>query len=94
MNRYLPPEAQEYVPDLGFAFGYVWAGLMFLSAALNLGAVVLHLNVVAWAAFMSVYAIASKVTLFLIQYGVMRFVGRRRYRAREAMAINAQPAPA
>jgi intracellular septation protein len=94
MNRYLPPEAQEYVPDLGFAFGYVWAGLMFLSAALNLGAVVLHLNVVTWAAFMSVYAIASKLSLFLIQYGVMRFVGRRRYRAREATAAGAQPAAA
>ena len=26
MNRYLPPRAREYVPDLGLAFGYVWAG--------------------------------------------------------------------
>ncbi len=38
MTRYLPPEALEYVPDLGYAFGFVWAGLMFVSAVLNLGA--------------------------------------------------------
>ena len=86
MNRYLPPEAQMYVPDLGIAFGFVWAGLMFLSAVLNLGAVLLHLNVIAWASFMSIYAIASKASLFLIQYATMRFVGVRRHRAREAMA--------
>lgn len=86
MNRYLPPEAQMYVPDLGIAFGFVWAGLMFLSAVLNLGAVLLHLNVIAWASFMSIYAIASKASLFLIQYATMRFVGVRRHRARVAMA--------
>lgn len=85
INRYLPPEAQMYVPDLGVVFGYVWAGLMFLSAVLNLGAVALHLNVIAWASFMSIYAIASKASLFLIQYSVMRFIGVRRHRAREAM---------
>jgi intracellular septation protein len=94
MNRYLPPEAQEYVPDLGYAFGFVWAGLMFLSAVLNLGAVFLHLDVVAWASFMSVYAIASKLSLFLIQYGVMRFAGRRRYRAREGAGAVAAPVAA
>ncbi len=30
--------------------------------------------------------LVSKAGLFLIQYATMRFVGRRRYRAREAMA--------
>jgi intracellular septation protein len=94
MNRYLPPEAQMYVPDLGFAFGFVWAGLMFLSAVLNLGAVLLHLDVVAWASFMSIWALASKLGLFLIQYGVMRFVGRRRYRVREATAAGITPVAA
>ena len=29
INRYLPPEAQYWVPDLGERWGYVWAGLMF-----------------------------------------------------------------
>lgn len=85
MNRYLPPIAQETVPDLGFAFGFIWAGLMFFSAALNVGAIALHINLLTWAAFLSVYGIASKLGLFLIQYAVMRFIGRRRYRAREAL---------
>lgn len=28
MNRYLPPAAIQFVPDLAYAFGFVWAGLM------------------------------------------------------------------
>jgi intracellular septation protein len=89
MNRYLPPVAQELLPDLGVVFGYVWAGLMFASAGLNLAAVVLHLDVVVWAAFMSVYAIVSKAGLFLIQYAIMRFIGVRR---RRRMDMAAAPA--
>jgi intracellular septation protein A len=36
MNRYLPPIAIERVPDIAFIFGYLWSGLMFFSATLNL----------------------------------------------------------
>ena len=32
MNRYLPPVAIEVVPDIAVIFGFVWAGLMFVSA--------------------------------------------------------------
>src|SRR5271156_5643162 len=35
MNRYLPPVAIEVVPDLVRIFGFVWSGLMFSSAVLN-----------------------------------------------------------
>jgi intracellular septation protein A len=80
MNRYLPPVAKELVPDIGFIFGFVWSGLMFFSAALNL-IVALNFSVVTWASFMSVYGIVSKLGLFLIQYAVMRYVGIRRRRA-------------
>jgi hypothetical protein len=83
MDRYLPATARELVPDLGIAFGYVWAGLMFFSAALNLWAA-LNLGVIAWGTLMSVWGIASKFLLFFAQYGAMRFIGRRRYRARLA----------
>ena len=83
MDRYLPSIARETVPDLGVAFGYGWAGLMFFSAALNLWAA-LNLGVVAWGALMSAWGIASKFMLFFAQFGTMRFVGRRRYRARLA----------
>lgn len=76
MNRYLPPEAAP-VADLGMTFGYVWAGLMFGSAALNI-ALALTLDAKSWAAVMSVWGIASKVGLFLIQYATMRLIGRRR----------------
>lgn len=77
MNRYLPPRALEYVPDLAVTFGYVWAGLMFLSAALNL-VLALNLGVTAWGMAMTAWGIASKATLFLGQYGLMKFIGRRR----------------
>jgi intracellular septation protein A len=80
MNRYLPPVAIEIVPDIAVIFGYVWAGLMFFSAALNL-LVALNVSVVTWSASMSIYAIVSKAVLFLIQYATMRTIGVRRRRA-------------
>jgi intracellular septation protein len=85
MNRYLPPVATELVPDIAFIFGFVWAGLMFVSAALNL-VVALNFSVVTWSAFMSIYAIVSKALLFVIGYITMRTIGVRRHRARMATA--------
>jgi intracellular septation protein A len=89
MNRYLPPIAMEVVPDIAVIFGFVWSGLMFFSAAVN-ALVALNFSVVAWSAFMSVFAIVSKAALFLIQYFTMRLIGVRRRRADLALA----PAPA
>ncbi len=80
MNHYLPPIAKATVPDLGVTFGYVWAGLMFFSAALNV-ALALALDAATWAAAKSVWAIGSKVALFGIQYAVMKSTGIRRARA-------------
>ena len=85
MNRYLPPVAIELVPDIATIFGFLWAGLMFFSAGLNL-IVALNFSVVTWSAFMSVYAIVSKAVLFLISYAAMRYVGVRRRRAQIAHA--------
>ena len=79
MNRYLPERAQP-VADVATTFGYVWAALMFGSAALNI-AVALTLDPVPWAAAMSIWGIASKVALFLLQYVTMRTIGMRRGRA-------------
>ena len=73
------------MPDLAIAFGYVWAGLMALSAAVNLG-LALSLDVKAWAVAISTWGFASKSALFFVQYGVMKWIGRRRYRLRAAMA--------
>ena len=80
MNRYLPPVAIQFVPDIAFIFGFVWAGLMFFSAALNL-IVAFNFSVVAWSAFMSIWAIVSKAVLFLIGFVTMRTIAVRRRRA-------------
>lgn len=83
MNRYLPPIAVEVVPDIAFVFGFVWAGLMFASAALNL-VVAFTLDTATWAIVMSIWGMASKIGLFLIQYAIMRTIGVRRRRATAA----------
>jgi intracellular septation protein len=79
MNRYLPPRA-EPVKDVATLFGYVWAGLMFGSAALNI-ALAFSLDAKSWAAAMSLWGIASKIGLFLVQYATMTTVGKRRSKA-------------
>ena len=76
MNRYLPERAAP-VADVATAFGYAWAGLMFGSAALNI-ALALSLDAKMWAAVISAWGIASKIGLFLVQYGVMNAIGKRR----------------
>ena len=83
MTRYLPPIAQATVPDLAVTFGYVWAGLMFFSAALNI-VLALTLDVTSWAAVKSIWALGSKFGLFGIQYAIMKSTGIRRARARMA----------
>jgi intracellular septation protein A len=77
LNRYLPPIAVQVVPDIAWIFGFVWAGLMFGSAALNI-VLALWLEPRNWAAAMSAWGLFSKIGLFLIQYGWMTAVGRRR----------------
>ena len=85
MNRYLPPVAIELIPDIATIFGYVWSGLMFFSAGLNL-IVAFNFDVATWAEFMSIYGIVSKAALFLIGYATMRTIGVRRRRAQMALA--------
>ena len=84
MVRYMPPRAMEFVPDLVITFGYVWAGMMALSAALNL-VLALNFSVMIWSSVMAVWGIASTIALFLAQYGIMKFVGRQRYHARNGV---------
>jgi intracellular septation protein A len=78
LNRYLPPIAVGLVPDVAIVFGFVWAGLMFVSAGVNLYAG-LHMSPIAWAGFMSTWGIASKLALFAITYLTLRTIGRRRF---------------
>lgn len=84
MNRYLPERAAP-VADVATVFGYVWAAMMFGSAALNI-ALALTLDAKSWAAAMSAWGLFSKIGLFLIQYATMTAIGRRRGAARVAAA--------
>jgi hypothetical protein len=58
---------------------------MFATAALNI-VVALNFSIAAWSTFMSVFAIASKAGLFLVQYATMRAIGVRRRRAMPVLA--------
>jgi intracellular septation protein len=88
MTRYMPARALEYVPDLVISFGYVWAAMMFFSAALNL-VLGLTASVALWGTVMSLWALFSKLGLFFIQYGIMKFIGHRRGNAQQ---VRLQPA--
>ena len=83
MNRYLPAEAKQWVPDLGERWGYAWATLMFASAAIN-AALAFTLPFLQWGEVMSAWALSSKIVLFAVQFTTMRMIGRRR--ALRAMA--------
>jgi intracellular septation protein A len=77
MTRYMPPIAQQHLGDIADVYGYVWAALMFVSAALNI-AIALNTDALTWATTMSTYGLVSKLGLFAIQYLTMRIIGRRR----------------
>jgi intracellular septation protein A len=82
MVRYMPPIALHWSRDVVVAFGYVWAGMMFLTAALNL-VLVANGDPKLWAWFIGVFPIASKLALFAVQYLTTRVIviGRRRENA-------------
>jgi len=92
MLRYIPPLAAGRADDVMIAFGYVWAGLMALSAVANL--VVAVFFTPWWPAFIAVVPLASKIGLFLIQYATMRFVIIRRMRAAAGAAALAEASAA
>ena len=77
LNRYLPAIAQQVVPDIAIAVGYLWAGLMFVSAVVN-AYVALAFSTATWALVMPAYGIASKVLVFLIGFAALRFTARQR----------------
>ena len=77
LNRYVPAAALAYAHDVTTVFGYIWSGLFFLTAALNLSFAVLFRPSV-WAWFIAVFPLASKLVLVGLQYAVTRRVVRRR----------------
>jgi intracellular septation protein A len=91
MNRYMPPVVLENGPDLPTRFGYVWAGLMFATAAAN-AVVALTMGMAAWSVFIAVFPLASKLTLFPVQYLITRRVVRRRIAAASLQPVVAAAA--
>jgi intracellular septation protein A len=87
MLRYLPPVAQEHGAAAQIAFGYVWAGLMFTTAAANL--VVAIWFQALWPAFLAVFPTASKVALFAVHFATVRAISIRSLKAAEAQALAA-----
>jgi intracellular septation protein len=86
MYRYVPPIATDHLPrQLVVGFGYVWAALILGSGALNL-----YLTLTASpqlvASVMSLWAPATKIGLFAIQYGTFRAIARRSIIAERAQA--------
>jgi intracellular septation protein A len=83
LNRYLPEIARTVVPDVASVVGMVWAGLMFVSAAVN-AVVALTCSVATWAMVMPTYGIVSKLVVFTGGYAALRIIARRRIRAMPA----------
>ena len=83
MNRYLPEIVKAVAPDIAVIVGFIWAGLMFLSAAVNV-VVALAADLHTWAVVMPVFGIVSKVIVFLGGFLAIRFVTVRRIRAMPA----------
>jgi intracellular septation protein len=84
MTRYVPPVGLAWARDVIDLFGYVWAGMMFATGALNL-VLVAHGDTKTWAWFIGVFPIASKFTLMAVQYLAIRFIVIRRMRAAGAL---------
>jgi len=94
MERYMPPAGRPYVPTpVIVAWGYVWAALMFLTAAANL-VIAVALGQKAWLLFVGAFPLASKLALFAVNYLSVRHIALRNHRAEQVIttaAGEAQP---
>ena len=90
MLPYLPPAAREHMDgSVMIGWGYVWAGLMFVTAALNM-VFALATSLAVWSAFVAIFPAASKIALFAVQYLAIRSLAIRNARARQALAAAPQ----
>src|SRR5215472_83747 len=84
--RYTPPDGLIYLPRrLMVGAGYAWAGLMALTAGLNMY-FAFFTSPAAWAAFLALFPMASKLTAFAIHYTVFRAIARRNAQAGASFA--------
>ena len=92
MLRYLPPIPGGHANALMIRWGYVWAGLMGLTALANIAVAVWF--TAQWPAFIAVVPMASKLGLFAVQYASIRYIVRRKILAEMAASapVEAQAA--
>ena len=79
--RYIPADIQDYIADVTYVFGFVWAGLMFVTAALNMLFVLRFPE--HWLAFLATFPALSKLALLAVHMATSAVIGRRRKLARE-----------
>ena len=85
MLRYMPPIAGRHGEGPMIVFGYVWAGLMALTAAANLYTATFLPAF--WPAFMAVFPITSKLALFAVQYLTVQAIVKPKVIAERAAAM-------
>ena len=64
--------------DVAVVYGFVWASLMIVSAAVN-AFVALTCSIATWTFTMAIFGIVSKVAVFLGGYAAMHVIGVRRH---------------
>lgn len=90
MFRYMPPASLDHLPrGLIIAGGYAWAALMALTAALNVY-FAFFTSAAAWATFLAIFPMASKLAAFAIHYATFRAIAMRNARA----GVSFAPVPA
>jgi intracellular septation protein A len=82
MLPYMPPAGRELGDEILIGWGYVWAGLMFVTAALN-AAFALLASFAVWSVFVAVFPAVSKIALFAVQFISIRHIAIRHRRARQ-----------
>jgi hypothetical protein len=89
MLPYMPPQGREHLGDgVMIGWGYAWAGLMFVTAAIN-AVVALSASFAVWSVFIAIFPAASKVALFAVQFAIVRAQAVRSAR-RKALAAERQ----
>lgn len=66
MERYVPANERDRIRPMLTAFGFIWAGLMFLTAGAN-AALVVFADPVVWAKFNLLFPTITMVWLFVVQ---------------------------
>jgi intracellular septation protein A len=89
ITRYMPPEGLVRLPrSLIVGAGYGWAGLMALTAMLNVY-FAFFTSAAAWAAFLAIFPTLSKLAAFAVHFAVFRAIALRNARAGVSFAPRA-----